>query len=80
MMPNNSKQAQWLTFLVYLLLAFLTGLTGWQQLQVTRLETRFGVLPDIYVRTERYLADKNSICEQLKHIDDKLDRLIERGK
>ena len=75
--PSNGK-VQWLTFLVYLLLAFLTALTGWQQIQVTRLETRVNILPKEYVQLERYLCDKANLTEQLKSINAKLDRLIER--
>jgi len=69
----NASKVKWLTYLVYILLAVLTVLSGWNT-------NKISTMPDKYVRLERYQADSGRIECSLREIDAKLDRLIERGK
>ena len=59
----SDKKVTWLTYLVYILLAFLTLITGWQQLMVATIQADQKAiektLPDKYVSKERYLTDKH---------------------
>jgi len=84
-MTDNLDQSKirWLTYLVYILLVFLTILAGWNT-------SKLACLPDDYVRLERYQADTKREFDRyqvdrertrlkLNDIDSKLDRLIERG-
>ena len=79
----DASKIRWLTYLVYILLAFLTILSGWNT-------GKLACLPDDYVRLERYQTDtrrefnryqvdRESTRLKLNDIDNKLDRLIERG-
>ena len=54
----NDAKVTWLTYLIYILLVFLTLITGWQQFMVTSLQADIKILPDKYVRSDHYLADK----------------------
>jgi len=85
----GNRETRWLTFLVYILLAFLTFVAGWQQVQVSGLGMKVDLFPKEYVTKERYLTDRYEMTERLKtlgqtmtnrleNIDRKLDRLIER--
>ena len=69
-MTNGLSDAKvtWLTYLVYILLAFLTLITGWQQFMVASLQAEIKTLPDKYVRSERYLTDKHYAEGCLKEI------------
>ena len=58
-----------LTWLVYALIMFLTGVTGWQQI-------KFMNLPQEFVRLERYQSDKSDTKESLSRIERKLDELV----
>ena len=59
----SDAKVTWLTYLIYILLAFLTLITGWQQLMVASLQadqkTLEKSLPDKFVSKERYLTDKH---------------------
>lgn len=79
----DSSKVRWLTYLVYILLLYLTVLSGLNS-------NRLSNLPDDYVRLERYQSDTHRQLERyqsdsertrlkLCDIDKKLDRLIERG-
>lgn len=76
--PDNDRNIKLLTFLIYFLLAFLTFFSGWQQLQISKCGDQMRVLPKEYVSKERYLTDKADTNLQLKRIEAKIDRLIER--
>jgi len=68
----DSAKVKWLTYLVYILLASLTLISGWNT-------TKISAMPDKYVRLERYQSDSGRIECTLRDINSKLDRLIERG-
>ena len=69
----NESRVKWLTYLVYILLSILTLVTGWHTVALSN-------LPDKYVRLERYQSDASRIENNLKTINYKLDRLIERRR
>ena len=70
---SDDRRTEWLTYLVYILLTFLTAVTGWGQIRVTRLEAKMASLPDHYVRLERYKADTCRVESLLTRISDKID-------
>jgi hypothetical protein len=74
----ENQSTRWLTFLVYFLLTVLTAMAGWQQVQVSDINSRLRTLPKEYVSKERYLCDRADISDRLKTIDEKLDRLIRK--
>ena len=63
----SESQVKWLTYLVYILLFFLTAGTIWSINRVSEIEAS---LPEKYVQKDRYL------CDQLK-IEKKLDRILD---
>ena len=67
----NSKKAQLLTYLVYVLLTLLTCVSLYHFYMIAN-------LPDNYVRLERYICDITKVEKNLEKIGDKLDRLFER--
>ena len=77
-MTNGLSDAKvtWLTYLVYILLAFLTLITGWQQLMVSSIQAEIKVLPDRYVRSERYLTDKRYSESCLKEIQKDIKEIL----
>ena len=50
------------------------------QVQAVRFDQRLELLPRQFVQIERYLTDKADLCQQLRDMNNKLDRLIERTK
>ena len=66
----------WLTYLVYILLAFLTLITGWQQIMVTSLQGDIKILPDKYVRSDHYLADKQYFERSLGEIQKDIKEIL----
>lgn len=67
----NNRKAQWLTYLVYVLITLLTAVSLYHFKTIVE-------LPDNYVRLERYTCDIEKVERRLERISDKLDRLIER--
>jgi len=76
---NIGNATKWLTLLVYFLLTVLTVMSGWQQVQMVRVNDKFDTLPKEYVSKERYLCDRADFKTQLARINDKLDYLIKRA-
>lgn len=74
----SKAQVKWLTYLIYILLTVLSATVGWQQVTVSALQSEMKIMPDKYVRAERYLTDQNRLEQNLCGISSKLDRLIER--
>jgi len=74
----DGKQAKLLTFLIYVLLAVLTFISGWSKIESHQNAQRFQELPNEYVRLERYTCDQDRLYETLKEMNRKLDRLVER--
>jgi len=72
----SDAKITWLTYLVYLLLVFLTLITGWQQFMVAALQAEMKLLPDKYVRSERYLTDKSSAEGSLKEIQTDIKAIL----
>lgn len=73
----SEDKAKWLTYLVYLLLMFLTAVTGWGYYKSDKNQETISKLPSEYVRLERYLSDKSSITREFDGINKKLDTLID---
>ena len=75
----NKSKIQWLTYLVYFLLATLTIVTSWTVLRVDAIQMTISKLPQVFVQKERYLTDKIQENYTLGRIENKLDRLIDRS-
>lgn len=73
----DKTRVRLLTYLVCLLLATLTIVTGWQQVMVASIEADLKLLPDKYVRTERYSCDIERLEQYFIRIDNKLDKLYQ---
>jgi len=74
----NEKRVQWLTYLVYFLLAVLTFVTGLNSYTVRAHDTKLQNLPSEFVRLERYGCDIKRVETQLERLNDKMDRFLER--
>jgi hypothetical protein len=75
----STRQVKILTFVVYILITLLTLTTGYQQTQIIAQNGKLDRLPETYVALERYKCDVETLNTKLNRMDDKLDRLIERG-
>lgn len=80
-MQNNTlpeSKIQWLTYLVYILLAFLTLISGWSKYESGKSLEAIGKLrediPREYVSKERYI---NDVVRRMDTIEAKLDRILE---
>ncbi len=74
-------QTKWLTYLVFILLTFLTGFTMYQNSSISEMQSTVNAMPKEYVQLERYKADQDRQVSTLDKIDAKLDMLImSRGK
>jgi len=49
----NKSKIQWLTYLVYFLLATLTIVTSWTVLRVDAIQMTISKLPQVFVQKER---------------------------
>ena len=72
----SDSKVTWLTYLVYILIAFLTLITGWQQFMVTSIQAEIKTMPDKYVRSERYLTDKHYSEGCLKEIQKDIKEIL----
>ena len=72
----SDEKVTWLTYLIYLLLAFLTIITGWQQVMVTSLQADIKSLPDKYVRSNQYVADKLLFESGLREIQKDIKEIL----
>lgn len=84
----SSKQAKWLTYLVYILIVLISGtvmfqfkLIADQDAKIMAIEQRASSYhhPEKYVTLERYSSDVMRLCTTLDKVEAKLDRLIERN-
>lgn len=68
---NASKtQVQFLKYLVWVLLTFLTVSGSWTMLEMYRLKSD---LPEKYVRLERYQCDQKALQGSVNKLIDKVD-------
>ena len=72
----SESKIKWLTYLIYILLAFLTLITGWQQIMVTSLQADIKILPDKYVRSDHYLTDKQYFERSLGEIQKDIKEIL----
>jgi hypothetical protein len=68
----NETQVTILTWLVYALIVFLTGVTAYQQVQLIGIQKE-------KVSIERYKSGTSRIENTMENMNGKLDRLIEKG-
>jgi len=78
----NGKEIKLVTYLVYVLLAILTLVTGYHVVALTTVKTEMiavsatlNTFPDKYVRLERYKTDLVRVETLLERIDGKIDVL-----
>jgi len=76
----SDEKVTWLTYLIYLLLAFLTIITGWQQVMVTSLQADIKILPDKYVRSDQYTADKLLFESNMREIQTDIKAILRAVK
>jgi len=74
----NEQKIQWLTYLVYFLLAVLTFITAWNKWETSKNAQAILDMPKEYVRLERYKCDIADIRILLGRMDGKLDRIAEK--
>ena len=78
-MPNGTGQSWWDGNQTRIWRITLLVLIGVLSFLGTRVYDRVLAMPDNYVRLERYSVDQDRVGGQLERIENKLDRLIEKG-
>ena len=76
MIPSNG-QSKWLTYLVFILLSFLTVVMAMGRIEISDHSRALLDMPSTYVRLERYRSDLQDLKSYQVRIESKLDRLIE---
>ena len=69
----SERQIKFLTYLVYALLTFATGVSCWCAVRIID-------MPDKFVLKERDLCDQKRVEKTLDKIDTKLDKLINQDR
>lgn len=63
----DDGKVKWLTYLVYILLTIMTGLTTWHTIILFQ-------MPDKYVRLERYIQDNSNWLERYTKDQNRLEK------